>query len=112
MEYLKIPPNVKEAVRTYIKKTNLPREQQGEQVQFIECIRKGLQHTVNFQTNQKIIVDEYVIQKTHLYMLCMGLQNLNSDRVSESIPVSSILFSPLQGRGPIQKARGLHLKQP
>jgi hypothetical protein len=61
-------------VRGYIKKTNLPLEQQQELIQFTESLRKGLQHSVNYKTNMKIITEEYNIRRVHLKMLMNAKQ--------------------------------------
>lgn len=69
MEFLKLSPELQEEVRRHIKKTNYPREQQTELQKFTELLRQGLNHKVNFKTNQKIILYEYCIQRTRLAMI-------------------------------------------
>jgi hypothetical protein len=74
MEYLHISPGLRRQVRKFIKKTNYPREKQKEFQQFTDLLRKGLNHKVNYETNRKIILNEYCIEKTHLVMLKKAIE--------------------------------------
>jgi hypothetical protein len=69
MEYLSITPQLRADVRMFIKKTNLPREQQNEFRQFSESLRKGLAHAVTLKTSKPVIENEFVIQRTRMVFI-------------------------------------------